>query len=153
MKYKFIEHTADIKFQAFGKTKEKVFENAAYALKKIICKNQVKNRIRKKIKVKGRDKENLLYNFLEEFLYLLETQDFILSKIKNIKIKSRKKKNKQGKEVESYELIAETFFDNVKEKKYELETHVKAITYNDMFVKQEKIKNKKTWICQVVVDV
>jgi SHS2 domain-containing protein len=31
-KFKFLEHTADIKFQAFGKTKEEAFKNSAFAM-------------------------------------------------------------------------------------------------------------------------
>ncbi len=34
-KFKFLEHTADIKFQVFGKTLEEVFENTALAISKI----------------------------------------------------------------------------------------------------------------------
>ena len=36
-KYKFLEHTADIKFQAFGKSLEEVFSNCAYAMFNSIC--------------------------------------------------------------------------------------------------------------------
>ena len=32
MKYKFIEHTADIKFQAYGKTINEIFENSILAI-------------------------------------------------------------------------------------------------------------------------
>ena len=87
----------------------------------------------------------MLYNFLEEFLYQLDTGGFLLSEIKLIKIKSNKKTKKPlGYELE---LSAKIFGDD--QKNYETETHVKAITYNDMFVKQDKNK----FICQVVVDV
>ena len=43
MKYKFLKHTADIKFQAFGKNIEDVFENSALALKESICEKKIKN--------------------------------------------------------------------------------------------------------------
>ena len=42
MKYKFLEHTADIKFQAFGKTFEQAFENSALAVANIISKDKIK---------------------------------------------------------------------------------------------------------------
>jgi len=36
MKFKFLEHTADIKFKASGKDIEEVFDNSALALKEVI---------------------------------------------------------------------------------------------------------------------
>ena len=135
MKYKFLKHTADIKFRAFGKTEEEMFENAALALQEVMIKKiKVKDRIKKKIKVEGGDKESLLYNFLEEFLFLLDTEDFLLSRIGKIKIK----KNKLECEI-SGDLAYNYRFTN----------DVKAITYNEMFVKREKNK----YVCQVIVDV
>ena len=139
MRYKFLPHTADIKFQAFGKTENEAFKNAAYALKEIMVKKiKIKEKIKKKIEITGRDKENLLYNFLEEFLFLFETKRFILSSIKKLKIKE-----KSG----TYALDCEAFGDVADN--YEISSHVKAITYNQMFVKRERNK----YICQVVVDV
>jgi len=135
-KYKFLKHTADMKFQAFGKTIEECFSNASYALVEIITKDKVKPVIKKKIIFHGKDKESLLYNFLEEFLFLIDSSNFLLSKIEKIKIDLKK-----------FELIAFISGDNVK--KYKTITDVKAITYNDMFVKSEKDK----YTCQVVVDV
>jgi SHS2 domain-containing protein len=88
MPYKYLSHTADIKFQAFGETLEKAFESAALALKEVISgKINVKGKITKKINVEGNDRESLLYNFLEEILFLLDAEDFLLSKVKNIKIR------------------------------------------------------------------
>ena len=36
MKYKFLEHKADAKFQAFGKSLEEAFSNAALAMTSIM---------------------------------------------------------------------------------------------------------------------
>ena len=36
MKYKFLEHTADVKFRAYGNGLEEAFSNAALALKQTI---------------------------------------------------------------------------------------------------------------------
>lgn len=146
MKFSFLPHTADIKFQAFGNSLEKCFENAGYALVNIICKDKIKPEIKKIIRVKGRDRESLLYNFLEEFLYFLDAGEFLAGEIKNLKIigVSRKKNNKIFYD---YELSCEVLGDDVKN--YETKGSVKAITYNNMFIKEEKGK----FICQVVVDV
>ncbi len=134
-RYKFLEHTADIKFRAIGESAEKVFESSALALKESICgKIEVKERIKKKIKTKGKDFESLLYNFLEEILYLLDAEDFLISKVSSIKI------NK-------FTLAAVISGDDASD--YEFTNSVKAITYNEMFVK----KQKDRWVSQVVLDV
>ena len=132
MKYKYLEHTADIKFQAFGKSLEEAFSNSAYAIINIICEKKVRERITKRIKVKGIDKKSLLYQFLEEILFLLNTKNFLLSKVKKIKIKGN-------------ELTAVLTGDNLKN--YKLGLDVKAVTYNDMFIKE------KPFLIQVVLDI
>ena len=135
MKYKFLEHTADVKFQAFGKSSEEVFENSALALKELICgKIKIKDERNKIIKAKGKDFESLLYNFLEEIIYFVDAENFIISKIEEIKIKD-------------FNLNAKISGDKVSN--YNFNNEVKAVTYNEMFVK--KIKRK--WISQVVLDV
>lgn len=135
MKYKFLAHTADVKFLAFGKNKEEAFENSALALKEIICgKTKIKAVEEMKINVKGKDLEQRLYVFLEEILFLLEAEHFVISKVKSLKM--------QGNKVSAV-IVGD------KTKNYKFTNKVKAITYNDMFVK--KIKSK--WTVQVVLDV
>lgn len=136
-KFKFLEHTADIKFQAFGKTKTQMFENAGLAMFKATSDDSVKSKIKKTISVKGKDNESLMYNFLEELLFLFDTQHFILSKIK-IKINEKDKS-----------LTAKISGDFAED--YDIKIDIKAVTYNEMFVK----KDTKTgiWVCQVVLDV
>ena len=134
-KYKFLEHTADIKFQAFGKSLNRAFENSAIAMFRAMTSERIRAKNKKTIKIEGRDKESLLYNFLEELLFLLDTENFFLSKIK-VRIE-------EGK----FQLTADLFGDDVK--KYNPHIDIKAITYNQMFVKNEKGR----WVCQVVLDV
>jgi SHS2 domain-containing protein len=134
-KFKYLEHTADIKFQAFGKTKEDAFKNSAFAMFNSMNSEPIKEKIKKKISVQGKDYENLLYEFLEELLFLFDTELFFLSKIKNLKIS---KDNK---------LAADITGDSAEN--YEMKTDIKAVTYNEMFVK----KQKGNWVCQVVLDI
>ena len=135
MRYKFLEHTADVKFQSYGKTLEEAFKNAALAMQEVMTKKvKIKSRIKKKIKVEGRDKESLLRAFLEEFLFLLDSKGWILSSVKSLKI-------------QDLQLEAEVLGDEAKN--YKFTNDVKAVTYNQMQVK----KDKSRWICQVVLDV
>ncbi|MAH03415.1 hypothetical protein CMI39_01365 [Candidatus Pacearchaeota archaeon] len=134
-KFKFLEHIADIKFLAYGKDIEEVFENSALAMFNSMSDEKIKEKKKFKIIVKGKDFESLLYNFLEELLFLLDSENFFLSRINSIKINKKKLK-----------LEAEIFGDNAKN--YEIHIDIKAVTYNEMFVKKQKNK----WITQVVLD-
>ena len=135
-KFRFLPHTADRKFQAFGKTLEEVFENSALALFNIVYDEKISENKKFKISVKGKDLESLMYNFLEEFLVLIDSKNFLPTQIKNLKLNKKK-----------FEIKAEVVGDNAKN--YNVSEHVKAITYNEMFVKKEKGK----WIAQVVLDI
>ncbi|MBT4651749.1 archease [Candidatus Woesearchaeota archaeon] len=135
MKFEYLEHTADIKFRAYGKGLEKVFINSALAFRKSMVK-KVRGRKKQHIIVEGKDLENLMYNFLEELLFLIDTSGFILSRVKKINIDLKK-----------FKLEAELVGDRVS--KYEFMTEVKAITYQELIVREEDGK----WVVQVVLDV
>ena len=136
MKYKYLEHTADAKFRAFGKDIDEVFANSALAMFNILGDTtKVKVTKRKKIKIKSRNYERLLYDFLEEILFLLDTEDFFLHKVEKIKIS------------ENFELEADIVGDDYKN--YELKSDIKAITYSDMSIK----KTDNGYEIVVVVDI
>ncbi len=140
MKFKFLAHTADAKFQAYGKTLNETFSNSALAMFSIIVETRfIDKKISKKISLKSSDLNSLLYKFLEKLLYLLDTKFFLLADIKSLKI---------SKKASNFFLDAEVVGDKFHEK-YELLGSVKAVTYNQMFIK--KVKGK--YIAQVVVDI
>lgn len=137
--YVYLPHTADIKFRAYGKTLEESFANAALALTDVISNpKKVKAKIKKTIKVESEDEKALLYDFLEQFLILIDTESFLLNKINKIDIQKNKSKLK---------LSAEITGDN-KIKEYEIKTTIKAVTYQEMEIKKEKDK----FMVQVVLD-
>ena len=137
-KFKFLEHTADAKFQAFGKTMEEAFSNAALAMFSIITDiKKIKKEIKKEIKADGGDIKALLYCFLEELLFLIDTENFLLSSIKEISIKEINKK---------FKLNAVAVGD--KANNYETHGDIKAVTYNEMRIEE----NKDKVMVQVVLD-
>lgn len=134
-RYEFLEHMADAKFRAYGSNLEECFANAAEAMIAIMTDPQkVKPVLTKSISVVGADLKALLYNFLEEFLVLLDAENFVLHKVSSIKIE------RVG---ERYILSATAIGDNAAG--YEFETAIKAVTYMDMEVTERYV--------QVVVDI
>ncbi len=133
MKFKFLEHKADVKFQAFGNSLEECFKNATLAFTSVMIDyKKIKPKIHKKISVKGTDLKNLLYNFLEELIILIDAENFISSKVKFLKIKK-------------LTLKAELIGDEISN--YEVHNHIKAVTYNEMKIKE------KPYMIQVVLDI
>ncbi|NOR85814.1 hypothetical protein GQ473_06875 [archaeon] len=138
-KYEYFEHTADAKFKAYGKNLEDAFSNSALAVFDIMVNtNLVEPKIKKEIKITGKNKESLLFDFLDELLFFLDTENFVLHKVENMKI-TRKKG--------AYELKATILGDKIN-KKYEVSGIVKAITYNEM----EIAKKDGVWVITAVVD-
>lgn len=128
MTYKFLEHTADLKILATGKNIEDAFSESAKALKEAICgKIKVKSNITREVKAEGRDLERVLYEFLESFLYLLDAEDFILSKVVKLKIIKQKGKLR---------LEAKVIGD--KSSNYKFSNDVKAITFNQMKIEKSE---------------
>ena len=139
MKYRFLNHTADAQFQAYGNSLEEAFQNAAEAMASLMWSvKKIKPRIKRKINARGRDEEQLLLNFLEEILYLLELEDFLFHSVEDIGIK---------KEKTGYYLGASFLGDKFSDE-YEIFGMIKAVTYNDMI-----IKKNDHYMIQVVVDI
>ncbi len=141
MSYEFLEHRADVKFRASGLTLEKMFIFAAGALNETIRGDiKILEQGEKVIEVEGKDREGLLHNFLEEFLFFLDAEEFFVSKVKEIKIEEPVKEG-------LFKLRAVVLGDSAEN--YKFTNDVKAITYNEMFVREEGGK----FSCQVVLDV
>lgn len=135
MKYRFLEHTADIKFQSYGKTLNEVFENSVLAIAEYISRGKkIKANKGKTIKVTGNDLESLFYNFLDELIYLIDAENFITAKAKVT--------------ISGYNLKAKLFGDSTKNYK-ELD-HIKAATYAEMYIKNLPDGNREA---QAVMDV
>jgi len=137
-KFKFLEHTADIKFQAYGKNLKEVFTNAALATANSMCKEEIKKKIVKKIQVKAKDKESLMYNFLDQVIYLFDAEYFLISDVKEIVITEKKG---------IFNLTG--LLEGDKSEKYEIAEHIKSVTYSEMFIK----KRHERFIAQIVLDI
>ena len=137
--YEFLPHTADAKFTAYGRTIDEAFANAAYAMFSVMVEPKtVKPKIKKMIKIEAEDRKSLLYDWLEHLLVLLDSENFILSSVGRISIA----------EIDSgFSLDAEFSGDTISDS-YDLEGFVKAVTYNDMDIKEKE----DVWCLTVVVD-
>ncbi len=138
-RFEYLPKTADVRFRAFGKTLEELFINSAMAMINVMVDSETIEKLKtKKITVKAENNDKLLIKFLEEILFLLDTEGFLTGSVREMDIK-----NKEG----SYELTAVLSGDN-KTEKYELSSGVKAVTYNDFIFK----KTKEGFITEITLD-
>lgn len=134
-KFIFLEHRADIKFKAYGKNLNEAFENTVLAVSSYLSQDKkIKSNKKKKIEISADNNESLLYQFVDEIIYLLDAEKFIP---KSAKVK-----------IESGNLRAEILGDD--SKNYDIK-QIKAATYADMHIKEDKAK--KIWEIQMVLDV
>lgn len=82
MRYKFIEDlTSDVMFEAYGKTEKELLENAAEALLSVICEiKRVKPKKPLHIEAVGMDMKELMFNWLQELIALVDTEEMFFSR-------------------------------------------------------------------------
>ena len=142
MPYEFIEGltTADVAFEARGKTLNELFESAAMAVFDIMANpKKVKIKIKKEIFLEKDSLEELMYSFLDEILFLKDSKFLVFNSCKT-DIKEVKGK---------FKLKASFFGDKIDYKTQSLKVDPKAITMH----KFEVEKDKNGYLARVVVDV
>lgn len=136
VKYKFIDHTADVMFEAYGSDLNELFENSGLALQELqVDLKNVETKLKKEIQLGNKSVEMLLFDFLQELIFLKDIEQLIFSKIK-VNVKKDK-------------LNAVCSGEKIDIKKHECKVDAKAITLHKFEVK--KVKNK--WIARVLVDI
>ena len=126
MKYKFLDDlTSDVLFEAYGKDLKEVFENSALAMFTIICDmKKIEEQSKITIEVKGKDKLDLLYNWLQELIARVDTEEMFFSHFNILEISEKS-------------LKAEIYGESITPEKGE--TLVKAVTnYKFNLEKTEK---------------
>ncbi|MBL7117843.1 MAG: archease [Candidatus Syntrophoarchaeum sp.] len=138
-KFEFLDiTTADVAFAAYGRSLNAVFANSALATFEVMVDTDgVKPAKKKKVEVRGHDLQSLMFNWLNELIFLSGSENMVFSKFK-LKI-----------DEEAFALNALCAGEKMDPKKHELRTEVKACTYHKMMVK----KVGDVWRAQVILDV
>lgn len=146
MPFKYIPEiaTADIAFEATGKTEEELFEQCALAVEQtMVDVKNVKAKEKREINLEADALDKLLFNFLSELLFYKDADRLLFSKF-SVKI-SEKGKGKS----KTYQLKATAKGEKIDLKRHVLHNDVKAITWH-MF----KIEKTRTgYKALIIVDV
>ncbi|MBC7114775.1 MAG: protein archease [Archaeoglobi archaeon] len=139
MSYEYIEHTADVGFTVRANSLEELFQESAEALINIMTPvSKIKCVEKRVIELEAETLEDLLYDFLSEFLYLLDSEKMVFGKFR-VRIQQE----------DSLKLSAEVCGEKVDPERHVFESYVKAITYHDLTVRKEP----DGWFAKVVVDI
>ncbi|MAG60759.1 hypothetical protein CL619_03140 [archaeon] len=139
--YTFLDHTADVLFQATAKTIEELFRQAGLATFATMTDLEtVGTTEKRKFTITANTIEYLLFDFLDELLMFKDSEILFFSDFKI---------NIQKTEEEKFQLNAVCFGEPVTEGKHDRKLDVKAITLHLFEVKEVK----DGWSCQVLLDI
>jgi len=139
--FEFLEHTADVKFRAFGKTMQECFSNSARALTDtLVDVRTVEPKLNIQVRLDSENYEKLLHRFLEEVLFQFQVEEFLACKAEL----------KFGESASGWtELEGRIVGEKVDSARHAIKTDVKAITWNDFSLK----KTREGWESSVLIDV
>jgi SHS2 domain-containing protein len=135
-KYKFIDDlTSDVMYEAYGKDLREVFTNAALAMFSVICRlDKVREKEAVSVEVRGKDREELLINWLQHLIGLVDTDGMFFSRF-------------EITEIDDSHLKAKAYGEGIRP---ELgETVVKAVTYYGFRLE----KHGKGYLARVSLDI
>ncbi|KKQ52104.1 hypothetical protein A2865_03150 [Candidatus Woesebacteria bacterium RIFCSPHIGHO2_01_FULL_39_17] len=144
MKYRFLPNiaTADLAFEAFGRDYNELFENAGLALESaMVDLISLKAREVKEIKLEGENLEALLSSFLEELVFIKDSEQLLFNNIL-----CDVKQMGGGR----WRVDAKLGGEKIDRKKHKLGVDVKAVTKHLFKI---EVRPDKTYHCQVILDV
>jgi SHS2 domain-containing protein len=138
--FEYLEHTADIKFRAYGKSPEEMLANAAAALfKAMVDPATVMAKETWNVELVAPKLEQLAYDWLSEIVFLFETESAVFATF-------RINLNQSGSG--PWNLRGEIGGERIDLKRHAFENEVKAVTLHSFQVRQNDV-----WCLQAVLDV
>ena len=135
LKYDYFDVTADIGFYAYGKSLEEAYENAGLAMFNVITDiKKVKKQQSKEFEIVSVVLVSLLYDYLEELLFLQDTEFLFFSDF-NINIEKIVDENSSS--LENYKLTCSAYGEEINWDVHTHKSEVKAITFHKMCVKED----------------
>lgn len=130
-KYKFVKGpTSDVMYEAYGKDLKELFENASLALLSVICDiKKVKPAEKEEFEMKGNNAEELLINWLQGIIAVVDVEHKFYSKV-------------EVEEIDENHVKAFLYGETAKPKLGG--TVVKAVTYYKFKLEQNKEGFKAT---------
>jgi len=134
--FELINHTADVGIVAYGASINQAFANAARGLFSIITDlDGIEGALHRDIEVTAPDQESLLVEWLNELIYLFDTENIIFNRFDITRLNN------------NY-LEARIYGEKVDSSRHKLKTGVKAATYHML-----KVEKNNGYRAQVLFDI
>lgn len=139
-KVNYFEHTADIGFTLEADSFSELCKGAAtVTFEAMGSLKKIGKKIGKKVVLQNKEYDKLLFEFIEELIFLKDSDYMLFSDFK-VKIEEEKT---------GITLRAEVKGEKINPKKHELKVDVKAITFHEFYVKQKG----KRWEARIILDI
>ena len=153
--FEYFEATADVGFYAYGESLKEAYENAGLAMFNVISDTQrIGQKEFRHIEVVSEDLVSLLYDYLEELLFLHDTEFLLFSRFDvkiyklcdgEMEVSNEELSNgesvigdlKEESSEHAYKLVCDAFGEELNWDVHPRGSEVKAITFHLMDVKKE----------------
>ena len=134
--FDIVDHTADVVIIAYGDSLNQAFANAARGLFSLITElDDVEEAQHRDIEVAAPDQESLLVEWLNQLIYLFDTENIIFNRFDITQLNRT-------------QLKARTYGEKVDSSRHKLKTGVKAATYHML-----KVEKTNGYQVQVLFDI
>lgn len=137
MSYEIMEHPADAKFRVVAETREEAFEEAVRAFADIV--GGEAGRQLHTIEVESEGLEPLLFDFLDELIFLQDTENVVVSHADKLDLESLDN---------GWKITADIKVNKITSEVHKLD--IKGPTYSEMQVSYEEGEG---WVLQAVIDI
>jgi SHS2 domain-containing protein len=134
--FEIIEHTADVGIRAFGQSQAEAYANAARGMFSLIAElDTIRTGLSRRIKVEAPDCETLLVAWLNELIFLFDTEQILFSRF-------------------DIQTISDTYLqahcqgEKVDPQRHEIKIGIKSATYHML-----KVEQTSRWQVQVILDI
>jgi len=123
-RFEIVDHTADIGIRAYGNSLGEAFANAAYGMFSLITDlDTVGETVCHTIEIEASDEQELLVSWLNELLYLLDTEGILFGSF-------------QISTISNGMLQAKACGEKVKPSRHTIKTSIKAATYHMLSIER-----------------
>jgi len=137
LRFRTIEHTADIGIEVEADNLADLFAGAAEGMYSIIiAPGVVSPAVSRSITLEANDLEELMFEWLNELLYLLDAKELLLSMFEIARI-------------ERFHMEATVFGEKIDQGRHRLLGEIKAATYHQMTVE----RRDDSWFARIIFDV
>ncbi|MBN2033264.1 MAG: archease [Deltaproteobacteria bacterium] len=135
-KFEYLDHAGDLGIKIYGKDLPDLFRHAAEALFHVITNPEtIQVKETRTLTLQGHNLEELLVDWLNEFIYLFETRGLLFSDFDFFFLNAQTLEAKVGGEP----------YD---ESRHVIKTTVKSATYHQLWIQHKK----GIWRAQVIID-